>query len=45
VIKAAILGEINARLTWPLLGINGKLEYPREFVLKRLPVGNFQANF
>ena len=44
-IKAAIPGEINARLTGSLLGINGKLEYPREFVFKRLPVGNFEGDF
>ncbi len=32
------LEMINARLADRLLGINGKLEYPREFALKRLTV-------
>ena len=30
------LTEINARLADNIVGINGKLEFPREFVLKRL---------
>jgi hypothetical protein len=30
------LAEINARLADNLVSINGKLEFPREFVLKRL---------
>jgi hypothetical protein len=30
------LAEINARLADNLVGINGKLEFPREFALKRL---------
>jgi len=36
--RQASLAEINARLADNLVGINGKLEFPREFVLKRLSV-------
>ena len=31
---------INARFADHLLGINGQLEYPRDFVLRRLSVGH-----
>lgn len=34
--EGATLAAINARLADHILSINGKLEYPREFVLKRL---------
>jgi hypothetical protein len=34
--RQASLAEINARLADNLVSINGKLEFPREFVLKRL---------
>lgn len=33
------LETVNAHMAKHLLSINGKLEYPREFLLKRLPVG------
>ncbi len=34
--RQASLAEINARLADNIVGINGKLEFPRKFVLKRL---------
>ena len=34
--RQATLAEINARLADNLVSINGKLEFPREFVLNRL---------
>jgi hypothetical protein len=34
--RQSSLAEINARLADNLVSINGKLEFPREFVLKRL---------
>lgn len=34
--EGATLAIINVRLTKHILSINGKLEYPREFVLRRL---------
>jgi hypothetical protein len=34
--RGASLAAVNARLADNLVGINGKLEFPREFVLKRL---------
>ena len=34
--RRASLAAVNARLADNLVGINGKLEFPREFVLKRL---------
>lgn len=36
--RQASLAEINARLADNLVGINGKLEFPREFVVNRLAV-------
>ncbi len=34
--EGARLPAINARLAEHIVGINGKLEFPREFVLNRL---------
>jgi hypothetical protein len=34
--RQATLAEINARLADNIVSINGKLEFPREFVLNRL---------
>lgn len=37
--EGAPLAAINARLADHIVSINGKLEYPREFVLNRLKQG------
>ena len=36
--RQALLAEINGRLATNLVSINGKLEYPGEFAIKRLAV-------